>query len=302
MTTEKENEVNQLTEGELSAVKNSIATLCRKYIKDSFFDKLVDTSGIGIAKDILIRDLKEMIGHGTSAQAAKRFATAILGAKNTKSVDTILANYMLAGDGMKSGIGYNESAQSQLKPFQEFLSESRKNASKAECGEKKKPTQEEIDEAIKVAEAHGYRVMNESEKNFVSQEDIDRAIAIVEAKGCRVVKKDTIKEDAEVVSTIVFPCDGASVNPKDLKHIIESAMSLGDIKESASGAISSLEVVDKDLILNFYVDKSDREDLLDEVWDGVEDFLKTATGIQAEVDESTLDNWERAFWAAHDSL
>ena len=169
MTTEKENEVNQLTEGELSAVKNSIATLCRKYIKDSFFDKLVDTSGIGIAKDILIRDLKEMIGHGTSAQAAKRFATAILGAKNTKSVDTILANYMLAGDGMKSGIGYNESAQSQLKPFQEFLSESRKNASKAECGEKKKPTQEEIDEAIKVAEAHGYRVMNESEKNFVSQ-------------------------------------------------------------------------------------------------------------------------------------
>ena len=116
------------------------------------------------------------------------------------------------------------------------------------------------------------------------------------------MKKDTIKKDAEVVSTIVFPCDGASVNPKDLKHIIESAMSLGDIKESASGAISSLEVVDKDLILNFYVDKSDREDLLDEVWDGVEDFLKTATGIQAEVDESTLDNWERAFWAAHDSL
>ena len=83
----KEQEVT-LTEAELSDVKNSIATLCKKYIAGSFFDKLVDSSGIKIAKDILMSDLKEMIGHGTSAPAAKKFATAILTAKSTPAVDT----------------------------------------------------------------------------------------------------------------------------------------------------------------------------------------------------------------------
>jgi hypothetical protein len=150
---ENENE-KQLTEADLSAVKNSIAALCKKYISGSFFDKLVDTSGIKIAKDILLGDLKEQIGHGTAAAAAKKFANAISLAKSTPAVDTVLANYMLKGDGMGAGIGYNESEEAPMKSFQEFLSESRKNE-KIEA----KLSQEMIDEAIKTVEETSEREM-----------------------------------------------------------------------------------------------------------------------------------------------
>ena len=60
MAEEKEQELNA---AELSDVKNSIAALAKKYITGSFFDKLADSSGIKIAKDILLDDLKNMIGH-----------------------------------------------------------------------------------------------------------------------------------------------------------------------------------------------------------------------------------------------
>ncbi len=148
MAEEKEQELN---EAELSDVKNSIAALAKKYITGSFFDKLADSSGIKIAKDILLDDLKNMIGHGTSGLAAKKFANAIQMAKNPVAVDTILANYMLKGDGMGSGIGYSEAEE--IKPFKKFLSESRE--------EKKEVSQDNIDEARKNVEARGYRVIEE---------------------------------------------------------------------------------------------------------------------------------------------
>ena len=154
MTTENENiKDEELNEAELSDVKNSIASLCKKYLTGSFFDKLVDTSGIKIAKDILLGDLKNMIGKGTSGPAAKKFAIAIQMAKNPVAVDTIMSNYMLKGDGMGSGIGYSESAE--IQGSREYLTEAKKGGC---CGGKKKPSKEEIEEAIKVVEAEGYKV------------------------------------------------------------------------------------------------------------------------------------------------
>ena len=188
----KEQEVT-LTEAELSDVKNSIAKLCKKYIAGSFFDKLVDSSGIKIAKDILMSDLKEMIGHGTSAPAAKKFANAVLMAKSTPAVDTILANYMLKGDGMGAGIGYSESVESTIKPFQEFLSEARK-AEKIES----KPSDELIAEAIKTVEAEGYKVNKIAEKSAktesVTQDQIDEAIEVAKNHGYRVITQEQINE------------------------------------------------------------------------------------------------------------
>ena len=129
-----ENNETQLNEAELSAVKNSIASLAKKYISGSFFDKLADSVGLSQAKTILANELENMIGHGTGGTSAKRFSQAIQYAKNKTAVDTILANYMLAGDGMKSGIGYTESQDapagepvseasihSEITGFREFL-------------------------------------------------------------------------------------------------------------------------------------------------------------------------------------
>lgn len=198
----KEQEVT-LTEAELSDVKNSIATLCKKYIAGSFFDKLVDSSGIKIAKDILMSDLKEMIGHGTSAPAAKKFATAILTAKSTPAVDTILANYMLKGDGMGAGIGYNESTAVPVKSFQQFLSEARK-AEKIDG----KPSQEMIDEAIKTVEAEGYKVNKIAEKSasheVITQDQIDEAIEVAKKHGYRVITHEQLEEAQKIVEAKGF--------------------------------------------------------------------------------------------------
>ena len=188
---ENENE-KQLTEADLSAVKNSIAALCKKYIAGSFFDKLVDSSGIKIAKDILLGDLKEQIGHGTAAKAAEKFANAIQLAKNTPAVDTILANYMLKGDGMGTGIGYTESVESAIKPFQEFLSEARKNE-KIET----KPSEDLITEAIKTVEAEGYKVEEKTAGKYTEAE-INEAIDVAKANGYEVITPKMIEEAKKI--------------------------------------------------------------------------------------------------------
>ena len=52
-------------------------------------------------------------------------------------------------------------------------------------------TQEQIDEAKRVAEAHGFKVVNESaEDRKPTQEEIDEAIKVAEAHGLKVIKED----------------------------------------------------------------------------------------------------------------
>lgn len=54
-----------------------------------------------------------------------------------------------------------------------------------------KYTQEQIDEAKRVAEAHGFKVVNESaEDRKPTQEEIDEAIKVAEAHGLKVIKED----------------------------------------------------------------------------------------------------------------
>ena len=326
----KEQEVT-LTEAELSDVKNSIATLCKKYIAGSFFDKLVDSSGIKIAKDILMSDLKEMIGHGTSAPAAKKFATAILTAKSTPAVDTILANYMLKGDGMGAGIGYNESTAVPVKSFQQFLSEARK-AEKIDG----KPSQEMIDEAIKVVEAEGYKVNKIAEKpashEVITQDQIDEAIEVAKKHGYRVVTQEQIEEAKKIVEAKGFKV----VNEKDdITDIADLAREYAGVEKEPSEDVLFINLYDydpdevADLINAALADKSvptylrnifnaganagknyvcidlrtyeeaDEDETIENLTKLVDAYVENAVGLEAEYSEELLDNYPFLFKKAY---
>ena len=294
----------ELNEAELSAVKNSIATLAKKYITGSFFDKLVATTGIGQAKDILLGDLKNMVGRGTSAPAAAKFAQAIKFAKSTTAVDTILANYMLAGDGMKSGIGYNESAQptDHIEAFRKYLAESRKADLDEKCkgccdkkdddkkddekddkkDDKKQVSEEEIAAAIKIIESTGQKVIRPTEQ-------------IDEKKGCcggKKIQKKPIKESADDRRIDFFCndiCDAAG-----FKTLIDNAIATGNVDRESADAINDIEVDGDHVIV--YCDRSVyAEDLIADLQDGISTFMDTAVGIEAEVGEDVVDRWEQVF-------
>lgn len=295
----------ELNEAELSAVKNSIATLAKKYIKDAFFDKLVATTGISQAKEILIDDLKNIIGKGTSAPAAAKFAQAIGLAKSTKAIDTILANYMLAGDGMKSGIGYNESAQptDHIEAFRKYLAESRKADLDEKCkgccdkkdddkkdddkkddkkADKKQVSEEEIAAAIKIIESTGQKVIRPTEQ-------------IDEKKGCcggKKIQKKPIKESADDRRIDFFCndiCDAAG-----FKTLIDNAIATGNVDRESADAINDIEVDGDHVIV--YCDRSVyAEDLISDLQDGISTFMDTAVGIEAEVGEDVVDRWEQVF-------
>lgn len=291
-----ENEVN---EASLSDVKNSIATLAKKYIKDSFFDKLVDTAGISQAKEILLGDLKNMIGHGTSGKAAQIFANAVRMAKNTKSVDTILANYMLKGDGMGARIGYGESVEAKdpIEGFRKFLAESRKSQlDDVKLDEKKDtPSEEEINEAIKVAEAHGYKVTKIDEKKGCcdggcdkkkkpTKEEIEEAIKIVEARGAKVIRESAVVGH-------VIECEGIC-SASGLKDLIDDALATGNVARDVADSIDDIVVEGESLKI---VSSELGERINEALIDGISKFLENAPGIEVEVGEDVVDNWQRAF-------
>ncbi len=276
MAEEKEQELN---EAELSDVKNSIAALAKKYITGSFFDKLVDSSGIKIAKDILLDDLKNLIGHGTSGLAAKKFANAIKTAKNPVAVDTILANYMLKGDGMGAGIGYSESEE--VKPFKKFLSEARE--------EKKEVSQDLIAEARKIVEAEGFTVTDpEADKHVISKEKIEEAKKIVESRGYKVVNES----ESEDSIFIEVPVEKLGFDLDEFESLIKMAMKdrrvptflRNKIELDSNGASDgSVQVI--------VYDAEDERDAKETLIKLIDVFLEDATGIEAEISEDLLDNY-----------
>ena len=297
MTTENENiKDEELNEAELSDVKNSIASLCKKYLTGSFFDKLVDTSGIKIAKDILLGDLKNMIGKGTSGPAAKKFAIAIQMAKNPVAVDTIMSNYMLKGDGMGSGIGYTESAE--IQGFREYLTEAKKGGC---CGGKKKPSDEEIEEAIKVVEAEGYKVSrleeSKEDKSYVTEEEIEKAKKLVESRGFKVREKK-IDEEIDLDMTLEIPAEEAGCDEKGLKDLIDDALAIGRMVDG----IDDIEAKNGTVYVHFVSKEATPSRILYDLWDSVEDYIKTASGAEADYGEDVVDLWERAFEKAEDLL
>jgi len=291
MTTENENiKDEELNEAELSDVKNSIASLCKKYLTGSFFDKLVDTSGIKIAKDILLGDLKNMIGKGTSGPAAKKFANAIQMAKNPVAVDTIMSNYMLKGDGMGSSIGYTESAE--IKGFREYLNETNKGGC---CGGKKKPSEEEIEEAIKVVEAEGCRVsrLEESneEKSYVTEEEIENAKKIVESRGFKVREK-RVNESEEKDTLLKIQADKLGFDINEVEDLIEMALADISVPTYLRNKVELGPTDHSDGTVNVKV--YDAEDIYDAkatLVKLIDSFLENATGIEAEISEDLLDNY-----------
>ena len=351
----------QLNEAELSAVKNSIASLAKKYITGSFFDKLADSVGLPQAKTILANELKNMIGHGTGGTAATRFAQAIQIAKNKTAVDTVLANYMLAGDGMKSGIGYTESQEapagepvsessikSEITGFREFLSESRKNdfkekkakkeeEEKKNCDEKccggkkcyktkdgKEIPKEKIDEAIAIVKAAGCTV--DDSKIMPTEEEIAEAIKIAEANGLHVVTEKKDKEDdkknededdkkkcEEALALIkaaglkVNESSGSffltiptlEVDPDDLKDAIDDAIALKYI--TGSSAITDVTASDGKVMVLF-TEGTDAAALLSAIGDGLTQMFQEDPGAVAAYGEDVVDRTSKLIAAAKERL
>ena len=356
-----ENNETQLNEAELSAVKNSIASLAKKYISGSFFDKLADSVGLPQAKTILANELQNMIGHGTGGTSATRFAQAVQMAKNKTAVDTILANYMLAGDGMKSGIGYTESEEapageqvseasihSEITGFRQFLSESRKNDFKEKqkkekeekekgccdekcCGGKKcyktkdgkeipkekideaiaivkaagcivddskiMPTEEEIAEAIKVAEANGLHVVTEKkdkEDDKKADEDdkkkVEEALALIKAAGMKV---------NEASGSFFLTIPTLEVDPDDLKDAIDDAIALKYI--NGAGAITDISAQDGKVMVLFE-EGADAAKLLDAIGDGLNLMFQEDPGAVAAYGEDVVDRTSKLIAAAKERL
>lgn len=66
-----------------------------------------------------------------------------------------------------------------------------------------KITKEMLDEAIEVAEAHGYKVVDESTQEKKSKKDmIAEAIEVAKANGYKVIKEDEEAEEAEVETDV----------------------------------------------------------------------------------------------------
>lgn len=276
MAEEKEQELN---EAELSDVKNSIAALAKKYITGSFFDKLADSSGIKIAKDILLDDLKNLIGHGTSGLAAKKFANAIQMAKNPVAVDTILANYMLKGDGMGSGIGYSESEE--VKPFKKFLSES--------VEKNEQPSEDLIAEARKVVEAEGFTVTDpEADKHVISKEEIEEAKKIVESRGYKVVNES----DAEDSIFLEVPVDKLGFDLDEFESLVDMAIHDRKVPTFLRNKIELASRLSADGSVQVIVyDAEDEKDAKESLIKLIDIFLEDATGIEAEISEDLLDNY-----------
>lgn len=295
MTTENEKiKDEELNEAELSDVKNSIASLCKKYLTGSFFDKLVDTSGIKIAKDILLGDLKNMIGKGTSGPAAKKFAIAIQMAKNPVAVDTIMSNYMLKGDGMGSGIGYSESAE--IQGFREYLTEAKKGGC---CGGKKKPSEEEIEEAIKVVEAEGYKVSrleeskeeSKEDKTYVTEEEIEKAKKLVESRGFKVREK-RVNESEDKYTVLELKADKLGFDVDEVESLIKMATSDRSVPTYLRNNVDLASSYANDGTVRVTVyDAEDTEDAKDMLIELIDAFLENATGIEAEISEDLIDNY-----------
>lgn len=345
-----ENNETQLNEAELSAVKNSIASLAKKYISGSFFDKLADSVGLPQAKTILANELQNMIGHGTGGTSATKFAQAVQMAKNKTAVDTILANYMLAGDGMKSGIGYTESEEapagepvseasihSEITGFRQFLSESRKNDFKEKqkkekeekdkccdekcCGGKKcyktkdgkeipkekideaiaivkaagcivddskiMPTEEEIAEAIKIAEANGLHVVTEKKDKEDDKKKVEEALALLKSAGMKV--NEASGEDWVTVPTI-------DVDPEDLRDAIDDGIALKYIK--GCGSITNISARDGKLMIQFNPTAFRAKDILSAIRDGLKEMFQEDAGSVVAYGEEVVDGLDRIFDAA----
>lgn len=118
-----------------------------------------------------------------------------------------------------------------------------------------KITQEQLDEAIKVAEAHGYKVVDESAKEDDKKALIQEAIEVAEANGYKVLKED--EEEEEVVAAVEgdgdVPADeveddGELITIQVTKAELEAIKSIVDKVEyeddGSADAEAAAEVVD----------------------------------------------------------
>ena len=113
-----------------------------------------------------------------------------------------------------------------------------------------KITQEQLDEAIKVAEAHGYKVVDESAKEDDKKALIQEAIEVAEAHGYKVLKEDKVVADVEGGEEVPAEVedDGELITIQVTKAELEAIKSIIDKVEyeddGSADAEAAAEVVD----------------------------------------------------------
>lgn len=293
---EKNVNEGELTEAELSSVAGSLASICKKYLTGSFFDKLASAYGISQAKDVLLQDVNNILGHGTAktGKAALAFINGIKRANNQVKVDQILTNVMLAGDGMSNKIGFTEAKEEPLSGFRAYLAEKKKAKEEEKCD--KNPlcvSEAEIEEAKKTVEAEGYTVREKKRKKCCEEEEpkkekmsLEEALEIAKATGI-----DLVNEGYDYKS-ILLECNGLC-EPLGLKSLIDDAIATGNVEAEAADLISDIEVKGGNLLV--ILTESAAEKVTMALKDGIEQFLENAPGIEVEVGEDVIDNWRKAF-------
>ena len=132
-----------------------------------------------------------------------------------------------------------------------------------------KITQEQLDEAIKVAEAHGYKVVDESAEETKDKKALlAEAIEVAKAHGYKVVNE----EDEEVGATAETEETGTEVTPKT---------------EEDDGEIFTIQVTKSELeAIKSILDKVEYED------DGSADAEAAAAVVSAMDDENVYGSMD----------
>lgn len=131
-----------------------------------------------------------------------------------------------------------------------------------------KITQEQLDEAIKVAEAHGYKVVDEStEERKDKKALIKEAIEVAKAHGYKIVK-----EDEEEVTAVAAAEETAPAQPEG---------------EEDEGEIFTIQVTKKELdAIKAILDKVEYED------DGSADAEAAAAVVSAMDDDNVYGSMD----------
>lgn len=105
-----------------------------------------------------------------------------------------------------------------------------------------KITKEQLDEAIKVAEAHGYKVVGESAKQDDKEAMIQEAIKVAEEHGYKVVKEDA-GVPAEVPPEAGAAAETPAATPEDDGELITIQVTKAEL-EAIKSIIDKVEYED----------------------------------------------------------
>ena len=157
------------------------------------------------------------------------------------------------------------------------------------------PTEEEIAEAIKIAEANGLHVVTEKktkedDKKADDEDDkkkVEEALALLKSAGMKV--DEASGDDWVSVPTL-------DVDPDDLRDAIDDGIALKYIK--GCGSITNISSLDGKLMIQFNPTAFRAKDILMAIRDGLKEMFQEDAGSVVAYGEEVVDGLDRIFDAA----